>query len=369
MAVGQGSMEVVALTRPLPKPDFWARQRVLLTGHTGFKGSWTSLWLERLGATVHGYALAPDHVPDLHTHLAPFARAGSTIADVTDAARLSEVVAEFNPTIIIHMAAQPLVRRSYGDPSHTFATNVMGTVNLLDAARRSEALKAVLVVTTDKVYANTGKGVAFVEGDGLGGDDPYSASKACCEIVTSSYARSFLGKSGVRVATARAGNVVGGGDWSIDRIIPDVWRAIHADRPLELRYPSATRPWQHVLDPIAGYLLYAERLTTEPDAVVDALNFGPRREDSLITVAEVVEIIADNLGYHRPWRHTPGIQLPEMATLALNADEAERVLGWRPRLSAREALSWTAEWYRAFDANEDVRGLSLAQIDAYEALR
>lgn len=367
MADGQGAVENLALTGPLPNLEFWSRQTVLLTGHTGFKGSWMSLWLERLGATVHGYALAPDHVPDLFSKLSPFERSRSTIADLADRAALVAAVAAADPTILIHMAAQPLVRRSYDDPVETFATNIMGTVNVLEAVRHCARLRAVLVVTTDKVYRNLGEGTAFVETDRLGSSDPYSASKACCELVTTSYAQSFFAKRGVRVATARAGNVVGGGDWSIDRIVPDVWRAIHAGRPLELRYPAATRPWQHVLDPIAGYLLYAENLAGAGN-VAETLNFGPDRNDGSIAVAEVAEIMAASLGSDQPWRRTSEDHPPEMTALALDATAAERMLGWRPRLAAREALRWTAEWYRGFDAGEDLRRLSLGQIETYEAL-
>ncbi|QXQ06466.1 CDP-glucose 4,6-dehydratase [Sphingosinicellaceae bacterium] len=339
-----------------------------MTGHTGFKGSWMSLWLERLGATVHGYALAPDHVPDLFSRLSPFEHGHSTIADLADRAALAGAVTAADPTVIIHMAAQPLVRRSYDDPVETFATNIMGTVNVLEAARHCARLRAVLVVTTDKVYRNEGDGVAFVEADRLGGSDPYSASKACCELVTASYAQSFLAKSDVQVATARAGNVVGGGDWSVDRLVPDVWRAIHAGRTLELRYPTATRPWQHVLDPVAGYLLYAEHLSGVRK-VAETLNFGPHRDDSRISVAEVAAIMAASLGSDRPWQSTSGNHPPEMTALALDATAAEHSLGWRPRLAARDALRWTAEWFRGFDAGDDVRRLSLGQLETYEALR
>ncbi|MGI4880467.1 MAG: CDP-glucose 4,6-dehydratase [Janthinobacterium lividum] len=349
----------------LPNPSFWSAQRVLLTGHTGFKGSWTSLWLERLGATVHGVALAPDHVPNLYSRITPLARHTVTIADIADAAMLAAVATEFRPTIVLHMAAQPLVRRSFADPAATFATNVMGTVNVFESLRKSPDLRAVLVVTTDKVYRNSGDGRRFVESDTLGGSDPYSASKACAELVAMSYARSFFGDLGVALATARAGNVVGGGDWSADRLVPDIWRAFHAGHPVELRYPLATRPWQHVLDSVAGYLCYLEHLVNG-GVVPTALNFGPE-EDEALTVADVADIMARHLGIEA-WRPMAGRHPPEMAALALDASAARTALGWRARLDAPAALRWTADWYRGFDNGDDVRRLTIAQIEAYEAL-
>ncbi|WP_183094896.1 CDP-glucose 4,6-dehydratase [Nocardioides stalactiti] len=352
----------------LPTRSFWEGRRVLLTGHTGFKGSWTALWLERLGADVAGYALAPDQSPALHDLLAPFDRASSTIADLADHERLRTVVTGFAPQVVLHLAAQPLVRRSYREPRETFAANVQGTVNVLDAAREVEGLEAVLVVTTDKVYANAGVPTAFVEDDRLGGHDPYSASKAACEIATASYRASFLGPAGVGVGTARAGNVVGGGDWSEDRLVPDVWRAVRAGRPLELRYPDATRPWQHVLEPIAGYLLHAEALASAPATAPLALNFGPAPGTPESTVAEVADAVARELGAEHGWVQAPGDHPPEMATLALDASQAIATLGWSPRLDPGTTLRWTAEWYRDHDAGADARDLTLAQIERYEEL-
>ena len=240
-----------------PDPHFWQGRRVLLTGHTGFKGAWAALWLERLGAEVFGLARPPDTEPNLYTLLAP-SQAG-ILADLMDRAAVRDAVAEARPQIVIHMAAQALVRRSYADPVETFASNVMGTVNLLDALGQQKDLEAVLVVTSDKVYGQGQGSGPFVEGDALGGVDPYSASKACVEHVVASWAQG-LWTEGPRLATARAGNVIGGGDWAADRIIPDVWRAWTGGAPLSLRNPQATRPWQHVLDALSGYLLYVERL-------------------------------------------------------------------------------------------------------------
>jgi CDP-glucose 4,6-dehydratase len=361
-------MESLALTGAGPDRDFWIGQRVLLTGHTGFKGAWASLWLERLGAAVLGYALAPDHRPDLYNRLAPFAGHASTLADLADLGALRQAVADFRPTLVLHMAAQPLVRRAYAAPLETFATNVQGTANLLDALRGAPGLAAVLVVTTDKVYANDGLGTPFGEDDRLGGHDPYSASKAAAELVVQSYAASFLAPAGVAVATARAGNVIGGGDWSEDRLVPDIWRAHRASRTLELRYPAATRPWQHVLDPLLGYFLYLERLATAPAGLPRALNFGPLDAAGQLTVAEIADAFAQALGADRRWQPAPGPHPPEMPALALDSRRAAAALGWQPRLPAAHALGWTADWFRRFDAGDDMRAVSLNQLARYEDL-
>lgn len=350
----------------MPRADFWRGRRVLLTGHTGFKGSWASLWLERLGAQVAGYALAPDHSPDLFSQLAPFAGASSTIGDLADFDALAALARDFRPQVVLHMAAQPLVRRSYRLPRDTFATNVQGTANVLDAVRGVDGVEAVLAVTTDKVYAIDGIDRPFRESDRLGGHDPYSASKAAAEIVVASYAASFFEPAGVPLASARAGNVVGGGDWSEDRLIPDIWRAMHAGRTLELRYPLATRPWQHVLEPVAGYLLLLEALVERPAATPRALNFGPAPGAAEISVAEVAEAFGKALGNDRPWVQAPGEHPHETKALALDAAAAIGALGWQPRLDAAQTLRWTADWYRGYDSGQNPRSLTLGQIEAYE---
>ena len=346
-----------------PDPRFWAGQRVLLTGHTGFKGSWASLWLEKMGAEVFGLALAPDHRPDLFGQLAPFAQARSTLVDIVDAQAVRAVVAEAQPTLVLHMAAQPLVRAGYADPARTFAVNVQGTVNLLDALAGARDLRAVLVVTTDKVYRNDGAGRRFVESDPLGGTDPYAASKAAAELVVEAYAHSRL--KGLALATARGGNVIGGGDWSVDRLVPDVWRALQERRTLQLRYPAATRPWQHVLDCLSGYFCFLETLATAAQAP-RALNFGPAKEE--VTVAEVAEMMGAALGQERGWALAPGVHLPEAPVLALDSAAATAQLGWRPLLDARASLAWTADWYRGFDAGMPVRALCETQLAAYREL-
>lgn len=340
---------------------------MLLTGHTGFKGCWASLWLESMGAEVAGYSLAPDHDPDLFSRLAPFQRASSTIADLADAPALARLARQFQPTLVLHMAAQPLVRRSYVDPVSTFQTNLMGTVHLLEAVRDIDGLRAVLVVTTDKVYDNPEQERPFREEDPLGGHDPYSASKAAAEIVTASYAKSFFEPRGVPVATARAGNVIGGGDWSEDRLVPDIWRALHSGRAIRLRYPQATRPWQHVLESLSGYFRYLELLADQPEALPRALNFGPTGDAEVVPVSQLVERLQEELGVEKGWVQEEGEFPPEKKVLALDSSAAVERLGWAPRLSTGETLQWTADWYRRFDDGEDARTLTLSQIAAYEA--
>jgi CDP-glucose 4,6-dehydratase len=347
---------------------FWQGRRVLLTGHTGFKGTWLSLWLEQLGADVHGLALAPDTSPALFPLLAPFKRQQSHLGDIRDAGAVAQAVHEAKPQIAIHMAAQPLVRRSYRDPVETYATNVMGTVHVLDALRVSEDLQAVLVITTDKVYHNAGESRPFTEADPLGGHDPYATSKVAAEFVTVSFADSFFASKGIPVATARAGNVIGGGDWAADRIVPDLWRALRAGEPLRLRYPRATRPWQHVLEPLGGYLVYVEKLVRGGDPPV-ALNFGPL-PGAAITVAEVADIMLKAFGSPLRWLPVEdGAPQPmEAPALALDPSLAAAALGWRPRLTAAQALDWTAGWYRAFNDGSDARALCLEQLRRYEAM-
>ena len=347
---------------------FWQGRRVLLTGHTGFKGAWLSLWLEQLGAEVHGLALPPDSEPALFPALAPFAKQRSELADLRDPARVASIVREARPQIVIHMAAQPLVRRSYREPIETYATNAMGTVHLLDALRHSDELQAVLVITTDKVYRNDGRRRPFTESDPLGGHDPYAASKVAAEFVTASFAASFFASRGVAVATARAGNVIGGGDWAHDRLIPDFWRAMQAGKPLLLRHPQATRPWQHVLEPLGGYLVYVEKLAAGGD-IPCALNFGPLPGITM-TVAEVADAMSKAMRSPLGWRtdECTGPQPKEASDLALDPGLASATLGWQPRLDAAQALTWTAEWYRAFNDGGAARALCLAQLKRYEAM-
>ena len=350
----------------LPDRGFWQGRRVLLTGHTGFKGSWAALWLSRLGARVTGLALEPDTEPSLWRLAGEGLVEDEIVADVTDAEAVQAAVERARPSIVLHMAAQALVRRSYQRPAETFATNLLGTVNLMDALRSVEGLEAALIVTTDKVYANHGTGRDFAEGDALGGEDPYSASKACTEIAAASYAVSFFRPRGIPLATARAGNVIGGGDWSPDRLIPDVVRASEAGRPVCLRYPDSTRPWQHVLEPVNGYLLYLEALARGGDLPA-ALNFGPPA-GSASSVASVAEIMAEALGAPTAWVRDERPAPPEMRYLSLDPSLAMESLGWRPKLSCEEAVRWSARWYADWKNGADAASLCHAQVDEYEAL-
>jgi CDP-glucose 4,6-dehydratase len=290
----------------------------------------------------------------------------SRMADIRDPAAVAAVVDEARPSVVIHMAAQALVRRSYRLPVDTLCTNVMGTAYLLDSLRTLAGLDAVLVVTTDKVYRNNGHRHPFAEDDPLGGADPYSASKAAAELLVASMAASFFAAKGVAVATARAGNVIGGGDWSEDRLIPDIWRAVRAGEPLRLRKPNATRPWQHVLEPLAGYLAYLERLA-RGDEVPSALNFGPP-PDEVLTVAQVADAMLGAAGSTQRWIKVEEPQPKEAEFLTLDPALAMNAIGWRPRLSALDALDWTAGWYRAVADGADVRRTVLEQIRRYEAL-
>ena len=350
-----------------PDRNFWQNRRVLLTGHTGFKGAWCALWLNALGAQVHGFALPPNTEPNLWQDLgSEELLASETIGDLADHDLLRDLVLQVKPQIVLHMAAQALVRPSFADPVRTIATNTMGTVHLLDALRGSQQLEAVLVITTDKVYANDDSKRDFVEDDPLGGHDPYSASKAAAELLTRSYAASFFDAGRVAVATARAGNVIGGGDWSLDRLVPDTWRAAQAGRPLLLRAPESTRPWQHVIEPLGGYLIYLERLVGDP-SLTRSLNFGPRPGASL-TVAAVAEAVGIALGADRPWLRDTEEHPPEMRTLSLDPSRARDAIGWEPRLDHAMAIAWTAEWYALHVAGRDPRTLCLEQIRRYEAL-
>jgi CDP-glucose 4,6-dehydratase len=351
-------------------PEFWRGRRVLLTGHTGFKGAWMSLWLGGLGAEVTGYALAPAGEPDLWSAVAASAHAGkrlhSVIADIRDMSRLGEVVARADPQIVIHMAAQALVRESYRDPLGTYATNIMGTATLLQACRSLCNLECIVVVTSDKVYENRGDGRTFSEGDRLGGHDPYSNSKACAELVTASFRDSFFA-DGAPIATARAGNVIGGGDWSEDRLIPDCVRALAIGQPVNLRYPDAVRPWQHVLEPLAGYLTLAQALVTAPATAPRAVNFGPDAA-SFCTVREVVEAFGGRFAGKPGWVRDPAPQPVEAQALTLSSALAADTLGWRPSLDIRESLAWTADWYAAHSAGRDMAAFSDAQIARYGEL-
>ena len=347
--------------------EFWRGQRVLVTGHTGFKGGWLVTWLGELGARVTGYALPPDTTPSFFERSGLAGRLTSHLADVRDPVALGEALGAAEPRVVFHLAAQPLVRRSYREPVATFATNVLGTAHLLEAARRVPSVEAVVVVTSDKCYEPRAGGPAFREDDPLGGPDPYSASKAGAELVTAAYRHSFFTGGGPRVATARAGNVIGGGDWAEDRLLPDAMRALGRGEPVRVRNPAAVRPWQHVLEPLGGYLMLAERLCAGDDAT-GSWNFGPREEDA-VSVATLVELVLGFCDGGR-WEAAPESGAPhEAPVLRLDATRARARLGWRPALTLKEAAGLTVAWYRAAAAggrSDDLHALSVEQIRHYE---
>ena len=356
-------MEGVALRKP--DAAFWRGRRVLLTGHTGFKGGWAALWLRELGAEVFGLALAPDTEPNLHklARIGEFIPGG--IGDIRDACAVDAAIAAARPHIVLHMAAQPLVRRSVREPVDTFDVNVMGTARLLDALRGVDGVEAILVVTTDKVYENPERGDKFRESDPLGGHDPYSASKAAAEIVVSSYARTYFNERGIPLATARGGNVIGGGDFSEDRLVPDIYRAMKSDEPLVLRNPDATRPWQHVLDCLCGYLVYAEALA-KGENPPRALNFGPSggAETPVSTLADAMR---EAFGLAGGWTIAKGPQPREMKLLSLDCAAAKAALGFSDKLVGHAAVDATAQWYLALERGADMRAETARAIRDYMA--
>lgn len=347
-------------------PDFWNGRRVFITGHTGFKGSWLALWLQSVGARVHGFALVPPTKPSLFETIDVGAGLVShTLGDVRDAGALRRALVEAAPEIVFHLAAQPLVRQSYTDPVETYAVNVLGTVHLFEAVRASPDVRAVINVTTDKCYDNQEWAWGYRETEALGGRDPYSSSKACSELVTSAYRDSFLTAAGIAVASARAGNVIGGGDWATDRLLPDFFRARDQGRSTEVRNPSAVRPWQHVLEPLSGYVLLAERLIETGQRVSGAWNFGPVEDD-----AKPVRWIVDYLAARVPnarWRAGAGPQVHEAHHLKLDSSKARSQLGWTPVWGLASALDRTIEWHEAWRASPDkrsMRSFCLGQIEA-----
>jgi len=352
-----------------PDPAFWAGRRVLITGHTGFKGGWLAAWAKRLGALPSGFALAPTGQQNLCEAAGIERQVAGRRGDIRDAAALEGALREARPEIVLHLAAQSLVRPSYADPVVTFATNVMGTVNLLQAVRATPSVRAVIVVTSDKCYENREDGRAYGEDDPLGGHDPYSASKACAEIVTSAWRRSFLGTGDrpVALASVRAGNVIGGGDWSEDRLVPDFVRAMTSGTGFEIRNPTATRPWQHVLEPISGYLTLAEKLCAEGAGVAEAWNFGPDPADCR-PVSYLAERMTGLWSNGAGWSPQPGRHPHEAHFLMVDSTKARARLGWRPRLGLDRALDWTVDWYRRAQGGEDAWALMEEQIRRYERL-
>lgn len=367
MEIRQGPMESVDM-----KNSFWEGKKVFITGHTGFKGSWLCLWLNQLGANVTGYALQPPTNPCLFEEALVAEGITSVIGDIRNNSTLVHAMRRASPDIIFHMAAQPLVRRSYVDPVETYSTNVMGTVNLLEAVRHMSTVRAVVNVTTDKCYENKDWVWGYRENEPMGGLDPYSSSKGCSELVTVAYRNSYFnaskyGEHQVALATARAGNVIGGGDWAEDRLIPDILHAIESGQPVKIRNPHATRPWQHVLEPLSGYIALAENLYKYGPDFAEAFNFGPAEEDAK-SVQWIVEELTNKWGDGASWEKDSGSHPHEANYLKLDCSKARAKLGWAPRWSLNQALKAIVSWhklYRIHQTRQEMRDLCLKQISEY----
>lgn len=349
-------------------PDFWNGRRVFVTGHTGFKGSWLCLWLHRLGARVAGYALEPPTDPSLFELARVAQLIDHTIGDVRDLTSLEAALRAAQPEVVIHMAAQSLVRYSYEHPVETFSTNVMGTVHILDAARRVPSVRAVVIVTSDKCYFNEEWVWGYREDSRLGGHDPYSGSKGAAELVVTAYQHSFFDRERhgelAAVGSARAGNVIGGGDWALDRLVPDIMRSLMQNQPTLIRSPQATRPWQHVLEPLHGYLMLAERLYKDRHAFASGWNFGPP-EASERTVGWIIEKLYSLWGASFPWQRDRNPGPPESTFLKLDASKAHAYLGWRPKLDLETTLAWIVDWFRRHQRGEDARALCAHEIERF----
>jgi CDP-glucose 4,6-dehydratase len=348
---------------------FWEDRKVFLTGHTGFKGGWMAVWLKALGARVAGYALPPSTMPSFFNLCRVADRIDSCFGDVRDAGHLTAALKAQAPDVVFHFAAQPLVRRSYHAPLETLDTNIMGTAHVLEAVRRTPSVRAVIVVTSDKCYENRGGVWGRREDDPMGGNDPYSASKGCAELIAAAYQHSFFRTNGATIATVRAGNVIGGGDWSEDRIVPDAIRALGSGRPLAVRNPHAVRPWQHVLAPLSGYLMLAEKVFAEPRTWAGGWNFGPEDADA-VPVSTVSDLIVNSWGDGASWENVSEPDAPhEDACIKLETSKARQLLGWRPRLALREAVEWSVAWYRkALDSTsgDEMWNFTRQQISCYE---
>ena len=345
-----------------------SKKRILVTGHTGFKGSWLTQWLLKYGADVAGIALAPEQSPALFDQLALHEQIQHRVVDIRNQAQVDRVFKEFEPQVVFHLAAQALVRRSYKDPKETFDVNVGGSINILECVKTSSSIEALVFVTSDKCYLNKELVRGYTEEDELGGIDPYSASKACAELAFSTYSSSYFSdRSGFAAASARAGNVVGGGDWSEDRIVPDCMRSLQKQEVISLRRPEATRPWQHVLEPLSGYLTLAHHLLTEPAKAAGSWNFGPN-ESSVHSVNDVVHECMKNWGIEVPIElHESRVH--EAGLLQLNCEKAKSVLGWKPRWNFEQTFKETTEWYKRVSQGEGVRSITLEQITRYEESR
>lgn len=365
MAIGGSAVEGLVVN-----PEFWAGKRVLLTGHTGFKGGWLSLWLQQMGADVTGFALEATGEPSLFAAADVATGMHSIIGDVRDGEHLKRVMREAQPEIVIHMAAQALVRYSYTNPVETYAVNVMGLVNLFEAVRATAGIRAVVNVTSDKCYQNKEWAWGYREDEAFGGYDPYSNSKACAELVTEAYRNSYFNPAhypdhGVALASGRAGNVIGGGDWAVDRLIPDMLRAIASEQPVQIRSPHSIRPWQHVLEPLSGYLVLAEHLYRDGPAFAEGFNFGPHDTDAR-PVEWIIERLCQSWGDGASWALDGQPQPHEATYLKLDCSKARSRLGWHPRWHLSQTIEKIVEWHKAMEAGADMRGMTLAQITTYQ---
>jgi CDP-glucose 4,6-dehydratase len=367
MGFSQSSLEGLEMNRV-----FWKGKKVLITGHTGFKGSWLSLWLQNLGADVVGYALDPPTQPSLFQVANVADGMTSIIGDVRDLEHLKSAIAEHRPEIVFHLAAQPLVRRSYENPVETYSTNVLGTVHMLESVRHSQSVRVVVSITSDKCYENREWHWGYREVDRLGGHDPYSSSKGCAELVIAAYRSSYFPpqtyeQHGVALASTRAGNVIGGGDWAKDRLVPDIMKAMMGGRPVVVRSPNAIRPWQHVLEPLNGYLCLAEQLWVHGPKFAQAWNFGPSSED-VKTVSWIVEYLTDSWGESARWELDAAQHPHEDTYLKLDCSKSRGLLGWASKLHLPAALDWIVEWYRGYQQGKDMRALTEEQIVRFQKL-
>ena len=346
--------------------SFWTGRSVFLTGHTGFKGGWLALWLTEMGAKVYGYSLEAPTNPNFFkiTNLGHKIQ-NSVTGDICDLLGLTNSMQIAKPSVIFHMAAQPLVKKSYINPIETFTTNIIGTINIFEAARKIDTVEAIVNITTDKCYENQEWDRPYHETDRLGGYDPYSSSKACSEIATSAYRNSFLSETGIKLASARAGNVIGGGDWAADRLIPDFFRSIDSNRTLRIRSPQAVRPWQHVLDPLSGYLILAEKLVTKGNNFAQAWNFGPEQSGAK-TVSWILDRLSKKFNNSK-WETEKIKQQHEASLLKLDISKAKSKLGWLPRWPLETAIDNTVEWYQAFKENDNMEEFSIKQIKVYQS--
>jgi len=350
-------------------PNFWNDKKVFITGHTGFKGGWLSLWLKNLGAIVSGYSLNPPTKPSIfETTNIIHCLENNYFADIRNAKELTRAMQQAAPDIVIHMAAQSLVRESYENPTVTYETNVMGTVNVFEAVRNTHTVRAVLNITTDKCYENREWVWGYRENDPMGGYDPYSSSKGCAELVSSAYRRSFFSDHNVAIATARAGNVIGGGDWAKDRIVPDAMRAFMGSMPLIVRNPLSTRPWQHVLEPLSGYLMLCQRLIEKPDDFSGGWNFGPRDEDAQ-PVSRLGDIMVESWGDESRWQLDSNAHPHEAKYLKLDCSKANIILGWESIWRLKRALDETVKWYKACHMKQDMHSFTMRQIELYQSER